>query len=75
MVNQQFGATQLIRRKDGSIVHQYRKIIQRKNAQDRGALDTEANKIELYLGGNARDGTPKLLISIPGQLKNTQIQA
>jgi len=75
VIKKQFGATQLIRRLDGIIVHQYRKIIQRKNAQDRGALDTEANKIELHLGEHARDGTPKLLISIHGQLKEAQNQA
>jgi hypothetical protein len=75
VIKKQFGATQLIRRLDGIIVHQYRKIIQRKNAQDRGALDTEANKIELHLGEHARDGTPKLLISMVTHLKEAHNQA
>ena len=72
---QQFGASQLIRRDNGNIVTQSRKIIHRKNAQDRsaasllpvqrniaqelGAVDIEAIKLKPEKDILVRDGLLK----------------
>jgi len=71
-VKKQFGATQLIRRLNGIIVGHYKR---RRNALDNIARTIEDCKQDPGVGEHARDGTFNFLISIPGQLKNTQIQA
>jgi len=60
-----FFATQLIRRLDGIIVGHYKR---RRNALDINARTIEDCKQDPRVGEHARDGTFKLLISIPGQL-------
>ena len=72
VIKKHFGATQLIRRLDGIIVGHYKR---RRNALDNIARTIEDCKQDPRVVEHARDGTFKLLISIPGQLKNTQIQA
>ena len=60
-----FGATQLIRRLNGIIVGHYKR---KRNALDINARTIEDCKQDPRVGEHARDGTFKLLISIPGQL-------
>jgi len=67
-----FFATQLIRRLDGIIVGHYKR---RRNALDINARTIEDCKQDPRVGEHARDGTFNFLISIPGHLKKTQIQA